>query len=52
MAGSQVSVRRGGEEALLRDLAEDPFTGFGASAAKVQSDYPPLVSVNGGPQHP
>ena len=52
MAGSQVSVRRGSEEALLRDLAKDPFTGFGASAANVQSDYPPLVSVNGGPQHP
>lgn len=29
---SQVMVRRGGEEALLRDLAEEPFTGFAPAA--------------------
>jgi len=52
-ANLQVMVRRNGEEALLRDLAREPFTGFGASPAHGSTIQKPLTgssmlaSVNG-----
>lgn len=46
MAGHQVIVQRAGEEALLRDFKQEPFTGF-VKGQNVRADGIPLAAVNG-----
>ena len=36
-AGPQVTLRRDGQERLLRDLALEPFTGFGPATREAES---------------
>ena len=48
MTGSQIILRRDGEEMLLRDLTLDPFTGFGdASTQAAGSSTTGNFSLNG-----
>lgn len=50
MAGHRVLVRQGHDEVLLRDLKQEPFTGFANSpvnAGNVQGDHVPLTTANG-----